>query len=84
MGNASLTIELPIKSKTESGNKIVETTVLLDTGAGGMFMDRTYAEKHKIILHPLRWPITPRNVDGTINKAGKITHFTWIQTQING
>ena len=26
----------------------------------------------------------PRNVDGTENQAGKITHFAWIQTEING
>ena len=38
MGHISLTVEIPITCKTEKGNKIVETTVLLDTGAGGMFM----------------------------------------------
>ena len=84
MGNTSLTVNLPIKSKTETGNKIVETNILLDTGAGGMFMNQEYAKKHRIILHKLRWPITPRNVDGPENQAGKITHFTWIQTEING
>ena len=47
-------------------------------------MNQEYAKKHKIVLHKLRWPITPRNIDGTENKAGKITHFTWIQTEING
>ena len=84
MGNTSLTVNLPIKSKTEIGNKIVETNILLDTGAGGMFMNQEYAKRHEIILHKLRWPITPQNVDGTQNQAGKITHFTWIQTEING
>ena len=80
MGNTSLTVNLPIKSKTEIGNKIVETNILLDTGAGGMFMNQEYVKKHRVILHKLRWPITPRNMDGTENQAGKITHFTWIQT----
>ena len=70
--------------QTEKGNKIVEITVLLDTGAGGMFMHHDYAKKHKIILHELRFPITPRNADGTENQAGKITHFTWVQTRIDG
>ena len=83
MGNLLLTINLPIKSKTERGNKIIQTNVLLNTGAGGMFMHQEYAKKHKIILHKLQWPITPQNVNGTENHAGKITHFTWIQTQIN-
>ena len=76
MGNTSLTVNLPIKSKTEIGNKIVETNILLNTGAGGMFMNQEYAKKHGIILHKLQWPITPQNVDGTENQAGKITHFT--------
>ena len=57
---------------------------ILDTGAGGMFMHLDYTKKHKIILHKLRFPITPRNVDGTENQAGKITHFTWVQTRIDG
>ncbi|KAH7904915.1 hypothetical protein BJ138DRAFT_992633, partial [Hygrophoropsis aurantiaca] len=30
-----------------------------------------------LILKPLFKPITPRNVDGTINSAGLITHYTW-------
>ena len=84
MGNTSLTVNLPIKNKTEKGNKIVETNILLDTGAEGMFMNQEYAKKHGVILHKLWWPITPQNVDGTENQAGKITYFTWIQTKING
>ena len=84
MGNTSLTVNLPIKNKTEKENKIVETNILLDTGAGGMFMNQEYAKRHGTVLHKLRWPIIPWNVDGTENQAGKTTHFTWIQTEING
>ena len=47
-------------------------------------MHPAYAKKHNILLYKLRIPITPRNVDGTLNQAGKITHFTWIRTKING
>ena len=80
MGSNSMRITLPIESKTTEGNKIVETPVLLDTGAGGIFMNRTYAKKHNIELYKLDSPIIPRNVDGTLNQAGKITHYTWIRT----
>ena len=73
-------ITLPIESKTTEGNKIVKTPVLLDTGAGGIFMNRAYAKKHNIELYKLDSPIIPRNVDGTLNQAGKITHYTWIRT----
>ena len=73
-------ITLPIESKTTEGNEIVETPVLLDTGAGGIFMNRAYAKKHNVELYKLDIPIIPRNVDGTLNQAGKITHYTWIRT----
>ena len=43
MGNKS--IDLPIMCRTEKGNKIIETTILLDTGAGGMFMHQEYMKK---------------------------------------
>ena len=80
MGSNSMCITLPIESKTTEGNKIVETPVLLDTGAGGIFMNKAYAKKHNIELYKLDSPIIPHNVDGTLNQAGKITHYTWIRT----
>src|ERR1700678_2140819 len=76
-------VSIPIVLKTVTGNKTVETKVLLDTGAEGLFMDRNYAEEHDIVLQKLPNPITPSNVDGTLNHAGEITHFTWIQAKID-
>src|ERR1700678_1032554 len=79
----SMHISIPIVIKTVTANKTVETKVLLDTGAEGLFMDRNYAEEHDIVLQKLLNPITPSNVDGTLNHAGEITHFTWIQAKID-
>src|SRR5271168_2698043 len=79
----SMHISIPIVIKTVTGNKTVETKVLLDTGAEGLFMDKNYAEEHDIVLQKLPNPITPSNVDGTLNHAGEITHFTWIQAKID-
>src|SRR6202522_711248 len=76
-------ISIPIVLKTIRGNETVETKVLLDTGAEGLFMDKNYAEEHDIVLQKLPNPITPSNVDGTLNHAGEITHFTWIQAKID-
>src|ERR1700678_4175840 len=76
-------ISIPIILKTIRGNKTVKTKVLLDTGAEGLFMDRDYAEEHDIVLQKLPNLITPSNVDGTLNHAGQITHFTWIQAKID-
>src|ERR1700678_3212177 len=69
--------------KTITGNKTIETKVLLDTGAEGLFVDKNYAEEHDIVLQKLLNPITPSNIDGTLNHAGQITHFTWIQAKID-
>src|ERR1700678_4431899 len=79
----SMHISIPIVIKTITGKKTVETKVLLDTGAEGLFMDKNYAEEHEIVLQKLPNPITPSNVDGTLNHAGEITHFTWIQAKID-
>src|ERR1700678_3985616 len=76
-------ISIPIVLKTIRGNETVETKVLLDTGAEGLFMDKNYAEEHDVVLQKLTNPITPSNVDGTLNHAGEITHFTWIQAKID-
>ena len=78
MGNNSIHITLPIKSKTTEGNKTAKTPVLLDTGAGGIFMNKSYAKKHNIEVYKLDTPIIPCNVDRTLNQAGKIMHYTWI------
>ena len=84
MGPQSMHISIPIMCKTIRGDKTVDTQILLNSGAGGIFMHPSFAKKHDITLHPLKTPILPKNVDGTINRAGKITHFTWIQTKIDG
>src|SRR6202522_4518743 len=76
-------ISIPIVLKTIRGNETVETKVLLDTGAEGLFMDKNYPEEHNIVLQKLPNPIIPSNVDGTLNHARQIIYFTWIQAKIN-
>src|ERR1700678_2476159 len=76
-------VSIPIVLKAIRGNETVETKVLLDTGAEGLFMDKNYAEEHDVVLQKLPNPITPSNIDGTLNHAGQITHFTWIQAKID-
>jgi len=47
---------------------------LLDSGATGMFMDRQMAARHGFKLQKLEKPLLIRNVDGTNNSRGAITH----------
>jgi hypothetical protein len=78
---------LPIKFYPETGahhsNK-VETLALLDSGAGGIFIDRNFQESLGIPTHQLSTAIKVRNVDGTLNKTGFINCYVVLRLTING
>ena len=63
-------MRLPIRLKVR--NRIVETEALLDSGAEGIFIDRQLAKENWMRTTPLGRILTPKNVDGTINKGGVI------------
>ena len=65
-------------------DKIVETLTLVDSGAGGKFIDQNYVQKLGIKTQELEQPLIARNVDGTPNKKGKITSFVTLILNING
>jgi len=67
-------MHLPIRILCDG--KIVETKALIDSGAGGTFMDQNFARKHRLPLEKLEEPLIVFNVDGTQNKRGTITHST--------
>jgi len=60
----------------------VETPTLLDSGAGGVFLDQNYARKLKVKEIVLDKPIIARNVDGTLNKKGTIRTYVDLQFKI--
>ena len=79
-------VRLPIKFYPESGShhlSEVETLALLDSGAGGIFIDRDYQQQLDLPTHPLKNPITVHNVDGTRNKKGFITDYVKLRLKIN-
>ncbi|KIJ58491.1 hypothetical protein HYDPIDRAFT_51605, partial [Hydnomerulius pinastri MD-312] len=49
---------------------------LIDCGAGGEFLDQKFIQKIGILQHSLCSSITVKNVDGSPNKAGLITHYS--------
>jgi predicted aspartyl protease len=57
---------------TPEKNELIKTQPLVDSGAGGIFMDQNYARKHGFNLTKLEYPITAQNVDETKNKQGTI------------
>ena len=72
------TVELRIKDLK------AETSALIDSGATENFVHQRLVTKLKIPRRRLVKPRTARNVDGTINKAGKILHTVHLTIQHRG
>ena len=66
----------------QNGNKNVKTKALLDTGAGGKFIDQNFVLRNNLRTRKLGKPITVYNMDGTENKTGTITWFVEVNLQI--
>ena len=65
---------VPIKVTTVSGtNKTVETPAMIDCGAGGKFIDQSYARHFEV--KKLDQPYRVYNIDGTENKKGMIRSY---------
>ena len=77
-GAQSMNIPLPIQCESQRNEKTIKTQTLIDSGAGGDFLHQDFATKHRINLLPLDTPIIPRNIDGTLNIGGKITHYVYV------
>ena len=78
MQSNSLSIPIQICDDT---NKIVKALALINSGK---FIDQAYVQKLGIKTQKLEQPLTARNVDGTLNKKGKITSFVILNLVING
>ena len=76
------TISLPIEIK-KNEYESVETLALIDSGAGGKFINRKYAEQLGLPIRTLKRPIMARNVDGTLNKTGTITSYVDLTIEID-
>ena len=57
---------------------------LIDSGAGGEFIDQNYARTLELSLQELTKPIPPLNVDGTLNKKGIIKQYLNLDLNIFG
>jgi transposase InsO family protein len=69
-----------------SDNKVknVETLGLIDSGAGGKFIDQNYAKTEGFEIIKLQRPMRALNVDGTENKRGTITSYVMADLMIHG
>jgi Retroviral aspartyl protease len=80
----TMTVDILISSESLGQKKIVKATTLLDTGAGGKFIDQNFVRNQKIETKELKYPIEVFNVNGISNKQGTITKYTQLDLMING
>ena len=66
------------------GRKTVETQALIDSGAGGQFIDKNFVLRHDIRTKPIKDPISVFNVDGTPNRNPQITRYADIAISTGG
>src|SRR5260370_18783548 len=66
----SLNIQVELTSLTSLAS--VSTSVLLDSGATGMFINWSFVQKHQLETTPLPQPILIHNVDGSPNAHGSL------------
>jgi len=55
---------------------------LIDSGAGGTFIDKKFTEQNGIALIPIEKKIQIFNADGTKNNSGTIEHCIWLKIQM--
>ena len=81
VSNKSITVPITLHESQKNG-KPIELEALLDSGAGGLFIDETFAKENEFTLHNLPTPLNVYNVDGTKNKKGTITTYVEVDLQI--
>jgi hypothetical protein len=78
-------MSIPISLRElQKNNKTVDLEALLDSGAGGLFIDETFARRNDFVLHRLPRPLNVYNVDGTSNKKGTITSYVKADLTVGG
>jgi len=81
VSNKSIAIPISLR-ESQKNREPVELEALLDSGAGGLFIDATFANENELTLYELSEPLNAYNVDGTKNKKGTITSYVELDLQI--
>ena len=76
-------LSIPIRI-SETKERTVKTFGLINSGAGGKFIDQNYVKKSGFETHALETPIRAYNMDGTKNKQGTIKSYVNLNLEING
>ncbi|KAF8226440.1 hypothetical protein L208DRAFT_1301687, partial [Tricholoma matsutake] len=77
-------MRLSIQVAESDNGKDIATNTLLDSGAGGVFIDSKFVKQEGIKTYPLGHTIWATNIDGTLNRQGTITRCMKGRLHING
>src|ERR1700678_1576975 len=77
------TLFIPITIR-DQGGKTVETPALVNSGAGGNFINQNFARNSKMDIYNLEKPMKALNVDGTEKKRGMIKQYVDVTFTIDG
>jgi hypothetical protein len=80
--NNELRVPVTLFSTKQAG-KSLQTTAIVDSGAGGTFISWMFVRKHKITTHKLSKPFHIRTADGSHSKDGKVTDFCMLIIKID-
>lgn len=67
-----------------SSGRNIATQALIDSRAGGVFIDKRFVKRERLEQRKLMEPIKVLNTDGMVNRTGLITHFTQQTLEIGG
>ena len=77
-------LNIIISVKHNQNNTTVETPALIDSGAGGTFIDQNYVRRIRYKLMELETPVKAYNMDRTENKKRTIKNYIDLQFSLNG
>ena len=70
--NKTISVLISLR-ELQKDSETVDLEAFLDSGAGGLFIDETFAKQNDFTLHELPEPLNAYNVDGTLNKKGTMS-----------
>jgi len=78
----SFSVSLLVSGEERNANRRFEMDALIDSGAGGTFIDKKFAQQNGITLIPIEKLIQAFNMDGMKNNARTIEHCAWLKIQM--
>lgn len=74
IGNGKHSLVIPLQLKTLDTGQSIKEHALIDSGATGSFLDRSFVLSQNWNMRSVGNPVKVLNVDGSENAAGSITH----------